>query len=310
MKALLSWSGGKDSALAFAEVRRGRPDVEIVALWTTVGADRQRVSGHGVREELLRDQADALGMPLRILSLPAPTSAQGEGAGRPFLTSMEIYEKHMLASLCESREGIEGVIFGDLFLQDLRDYREGLVARAEIAPIFPLWGKNTRELFEFFISQGYRAVTAAIDPKKLGDEWAGLALDRRFLEDLPAGVDPCGENGEYHTFVHDGPIFRCGRLPIRRQGIPRTLSFSRIVASRRSFGLNRRVARSKSAWNGSLGDGMILRVGDSNQSRDDWFWNASGRRLSPRRWKNRRRDWRSRIDFERMPQNPQRPRSG
>lgn len=190
----LSWSGGKDSALALRELQRSA-QCEVVALLTTVTVGYDRISMHGVRRELLHQQAEALGLPLREV-LIAPKAVNVE------------YEARMgKAFEAFRREGIRHVAFGDIFLEDLKRYREQLLARFDLECVFPLWQRGTRELIETFRTLGFRAVTCCVDPRVLDESFVGRELDESFLRDLPPGVDPCGENGEFHSFVFNGPNF-------------------------------------------------------------------------------------------------------
>jgi uncharacterized protein (TIGR00290 family) len=190
----MSWSGGKDSALALHEIIE-TGGYEIKALLTTVTADFDRISMHGVRRSLLHAQASSLGLPLEEVWIP-------KGA------SNETYEAQMRAALSKQRDaGVEAVAFGDLFLRDIRDYREDRLGRAAMRGLFPLWGRDTGRLSREFIELGFRAVVCCVDPRRLGKEFCGREFDRSFLDSLPPGVDPCGENGEFHTFVYAGPIF-------------------------------------------------------------------------------------------------------
>jgi uncharacterized protein (TIGR00290 family) len=192
---LLSWSGGKDSALALHTLRQ-TPGVEVSGLLTTVTEDYDRISMHGVRRALLEKQAAAAGLPLHVISIP------------PDCTN-EIYEERMAAALAPHRaQGIRRVAFGDLFLEDIRAYRETRLAGAGMEALFPVWGRDTAELALSFIAQGFQAVLVCVDTDALDPAFAGRAFDADLLRDLPAHVDPCGENGEFHTFVHAGPIFR------------------------------------------------------------------------------------------------------
>lgn len=194
-KVLLSWSSGKDSAWAF-EVLRKKEDFEIVGIFTTVNAAFERVAMHAVRQELLEMQADSLGLPLRVIAIPYPCSD-------------EAYEKVMRAFIAEVKEeGVEYMAFGDLFLEDVRQYRCRNLKSTGIEPIFPLWGCMTKNLAQEMIAQGLRARITCVDPRKIPAEFAGLEFDSAFLDALPAECDPCGENGEFHSFVYDAPFFK------------------------------------------------------------------------------------------------------
>ena len=193
---VLSWSGGKDSALALARLRAD-PAVEIVGLMTTVTAGYDRVSIHGVRRDLLHAQADALGLPLVEVALE-PRS------------SNEAYERATADALAELRARMPGVrrlAFGDIFLEDVRRYRETLVGGLEFGAVFPLWGEASATLAEEVIACGIAARLVCVDTQALPAAFAGRAYDAALLRDLPAGTDPCGERGEFHTFVSDGPGF-------------------------------------------------------------------------------------------------------
>lgn len=199
---LLSWSGGKDSALALREIVRSR-EYNVKALLTTVTAEFDRISMHGVRRSLLHAQASSLGLSLEEIWIPKNSSN-------------EIYEAQMEAVLTKYRErGVEQVAFGDLFLQDVRSYREDRLAQIGMKGVFPLWGRDTGKLAREFIELGFRAVVCCVDPSKLPGEFCGREYDSAFLESIPSTVDPCGENGEFHTFVYAGPVFR-GEVPITR----------------------------------------------------------------------------------------------
>jgi uncharacterized protein (TIGR00290 family) len=193
----LAWSGGKDSSLALAALRAD-PDVEVVALVTTVTADFQRISMHGVRRAVLDAQVAALGLPLVQATIPAAASNL-------------IYEEALAAALMEVRRrrpDVRHLAFGDLFLTDVRAYREELLGRLGWDPLFPLWGRDTAALAREFITAGYRAILTCVDTTQLAAEFAGREFDAALLADLPASVDPCGEQGEFHTCVFAGPIFR------------------------------------------------------------------------------------------------------
>jgi len=191
---LLSWSSGKDSAFALLELARD-PSVEVRGLLTTVNSTHDRVAMHAVRRELLRAQARAARLPLVEIEIPYPCSN-------------EQYEAAVRAALEPQRAaGIEAVAFGDLFLPDVRAYRERNNARLGLDSLFPLWGRDTRALAAEMIARGQRAVLTSVDPRQLPASFAGRAFDAALLAELPASVDPCGENGEFHTFVHAGPQF-------------------------------------------------------------------------------------------------------
>jgi len=195
VKALLAWSSGKDSAWSLHVLRR-QEGVEVVGLLTTVNEAFDRVAMHAVRRELLEAQAGAAGLPLRAVPIPYPCPN-------------DVYESAMAGALAEARAaGIEAVAFGDLFLQDIRRYREERMAATGLRPLFPLWGRPTRALAEEMIDGGLRARLTCVDPMALDPSFAGRAFDRDLLEALPSGVDPCGERGEFHTFAWDGPMFR------------------------------------------------------------------------------------------------------
>jgi uncharacterized protein (TIGR00290 family) len=198
---LFCWSGGKDSAMALHALRQ-RPDVHIAALLTTVTETCDRVSMHGVRRELLVRQAESIGLPLDEVRIP-PQCVN------------PVYEARMEEALrARYAEGVRTVSFGDIFLEDLRAYREKNLARIGMTALFPIWKRDTRELIAEFHENGFRAIAACVDPRVLDRSFAGRELDQAFFSDLPAGVDPCGENGEFHTFVFAGPIFR-KPIPVR-----------------------------------------------------------------------------------------------
>jgi uncharacterized protein (TIGR00290 family) len=192
-KCLLSWSSGKDSAWAL-HVLRTEGKVDVVGLLTTVSEPFDRVAMHGVRRELLAAQARAAGLPLRAIELPVPCSN-------------DEYERRMAAALAEARsEGIEHVAFGDLFLEDVRRYREERLAGTGIAPLFPIWGRPTAALAGEMLRAGLRAWLTSVDPRQIPDTLAGRSWDEHLLAELPADADPCGEKGEFHTFVCAGPM--------------------------------------------------------------------------------------------------------
>ncbi|HEY1614286.1 MAG TPA: hypothetical protein VGF97_11390 [Rhizomicrobium sp.] len=194
-RVVLSWSGGKDCCLALDKLRQGS-DLEVVGLLTTLTGDFDRVSMHGVRRAILERQAERLGLPLHIVEI-------SHGAGN------EEYESQTARALEALRDqGITAVVFGDLFLRDVRLYRERMLAPLALEALFPLWGMDTRALLGAFIDRGYRAVIVCVDPSRLAPSFAGRVIDATFADSLPDSVDPCGENGEFHTFVFDGPLFR------------------------------------------------------------------------------------------------------
>jgi uncharacterized protein (TIGR00290 family) len=209
---LFCWSGGKDSAMALHVVSK-RPDVRVVALLTTVTETYDRISMHGVRRELLVQQVESIGLPLHEVRIP-PQCVN------------PIYEARMEEALrIYYAEGVRTVAFGDIFLEDLRAYREKNLARIGMTALFPIWKRDTRELIHSFHAARFRAIAACIDPKALDRSFAGRELDESFFRDLPAGADPCGENGEFHTFVFDGPIFR-NPIPFRAGEVVERDSFT------------------------------------------------------------------------------------
>jgi len=194
-KAWLSWSSGKDAAFALHEVRRAG-ELEVIRLLTVVTDRFDRVSMHGVREELLSAQAAAVGLPLEKVRIPSPC---------PNAT----YERAMSAALARaSGEGVQHIVFGDLFLDDVRAYRERRLAELGMRGVFPLWGRPTRQLAFQMIRAGVRSTICCLDPRQLSRSFAGRRFDRTLLSELPKAVDPCGERGEFHTCVTDAPGFR------------------------------------------------------------------------------------------------------
>ncbi|HTK52645.1 MAG TPA: diphthine--ammonia ligase [Gemmatimonadaceae bacterium] len=192
---VLSWSGGKDSALALHELLMD-PTVDLRGLLTTVTDGYDRVSMHGVRTSLVAAQAAALEIPLCSVRIPpSATNEQYEHAMVDVLTAIH-------------RRGIEAIAFGDLFLADVRAYRERLVAGTGLRPLFPLWGRATVGLAQRFVSCGFRAVVVCVDPRQIDVSHCGAEFDEALLGALPESTDPCGERGEFHTFVYDGPMFR------------------------------------------------------------------------------------------------------
>ncbi len=194
-KALLAWSSGKDSAWAL-HVLRERGEVEVVGLLTTINRTFDRVAMHAVRTELLRAQAAAADLPLWPVPIPWPCSNAE-------------YEAAMAAAMMRAlSDGIDRVAFGDLFLEDVRRYREERLGAVGVTPMFPIWGTPTDALARRMIDGGLRARLTCVDPKALDARFAGREFDAALLAELPAAVDPCGERGEFHTFAHDGPMFR------------------------------------------------------------------------------------------------------
>lgn len=200
MTTWLSWSSGKDSAWSLETLRRD--GVTVTGLFTTVNAQFDRVAMHAVRRTLLEAQAKAAGLPLHVIDIPYPCPNAD-------------YERIMGAFVAVARaQGVEAMAFGDLFLADIRAYREKQLAGTGIAPLFPLWKRDTRKLAEEMIGGGLVTHITCVDPRKLDRTFAGRRFDRALLADLPAGIDPCGENGEFHTFVSAGPMFH-EAVPIR-----------------------------------------------------------------------------------------------
>ena len=193
-RAWMSWSSGKDSALALHEAR-STEGLDVVGLLTTVNTSFDRVAMHGVRRVVLEAQAAALGLPLHVVELPWPCPN-------------EIYEEGMSVAVGEARgSGIEAMVFGDLFLEDIRRYREAALEGTGLTPVFPLWLRSTSDVARSLLALHFRAVVVCVDPSQAPAEIAGRWYDAALLDDLPAGVDPCGENGEFHTVVVDGPGF-------------------------------------------------------------------------------------------------------
>jgi uncharacterized protein (TIGR00290 family) len=201
-KILLAWSGGKDSALALYEIIRTR-EYDVAALLTTVTEGYDRVSMHSVRRTLLEQQVNSLGFPFEEVRIPEEASSEAYGS-----KMRQVLEKYL-------EQGVQSVAFGDVFLEDVRVYREKNLARVGMKAVFPLWGRDSRDLVVDFMDAGFKAVVTCVDTAVLGKEFAGREIDEEFLRALPPTVDPCGENGEYHSFVYDGPILR-ERVAYRR----------------------------------------------------------------------------------------------
>lgn len=190
----MSWSGGKDSSMAFYQAKK-IPGLKVLALLTTVTEGYDRISMHGVRRTLLEQQAESLGVPVDKVYISRQSSN-------------EEYEKRMREKLLHYKnQGVSSVVIGDIFLEDLRKHREAKLSEIAMSGIFPLWKRDTVELAHTFIDLGFKAVITCVDSQALDKAFVGRTFDRQFLSDLPVGVDPCGENGEFHSFVYDGPIF-------------------------------------------------------------------------------------------------------
>lgn len=191
---LLSWSSGKDSAWALHNVMQN-PAYKAKGLFTTITRDFDRVSMHGVRTELIRLQAEAIGLPLYLITLPYPCS------NKQYESIMQEFVDKVLSM------GIDFMAFGDIYLEDVRRYREEKLTGSGITPLFPIWGQTSREISKGLISLGFEAYITSLDPDKIPGRFIGQKYNQEFLNQLPSSVDPCGENGEFHTFVTDGPIF-------------------------------------------------------------------------------------------------------
>jgi uncharacterized protein (TIGR00290 family) len=198
-KVLVSWSGGKDSAMALYEIQKV-PKYEILSLLTTVTEDYDRISMHGVRSTLLQQQAQSLGLPLEKILIPKNVSTKE-------------YESKMEITLTEfQQDGVSSVVFGDIFLEGIRNYREEKLSQIGMTGLFPLWKRESAYLAQAFIDLGFKAVVTCVDSKVIDNTFIGRLIDERFLAELPANVDPSGENGEFHSFVFEGPIFK-ERIP-------------------------------------------------------------------------------------------------
>lgn len=194
-KSFFNWSGGKDSSLALYHIlQEGKYSIE--KLLTNVNGQHRRISMHGVREELLDQQSRCIGIPLQKLVL----------ADQP---SMAEYEEQMMHTMKQlQEEKFTYSVFGDIFLEDLKAYREAQLAKVQMTAVFPLWKRDTNRLIHEFIDLGFKTVVVCVKAELLDESFAGRIIDKDFLKDLPGNVDPCGENGEFHTFVFDGPIFK------------------------------------------------------------------------------------------------------
>jgi len=194
-RVLFAWSGGKDSAMTLHEMRKNG-GYDIAALMTTVTEDYDRVSMHGIRRVLVEQQAESIGLPLEeVLITKDADNQQYEDRMREFLTGYR-------------ERGVTGVVFGDIFLEDLKEYREEKLALVDMEAVFPIWKRDTKEMSRTFIELGFRAVITCVDTEALDGGFSGREYNESLLADLPENVDPCGENGEFHSFVYDGPVFR------------------------------------------------------------------------------------------------------
>lgn len=193
-QAIFCWSGGKDSAYALHQILQAG-EYEVKYLLTTINGEFQRISMHGVRELLLEQQASAIGIPLLKVKVYQGSNSE--------------YEQQMAQTLLQAKaEGISHVIFGDIFLADLRAYREKNLAQVGLEAVFPLWQKNTTQLINDFIAQGFKTITCCVSDAYLNEQWVGREINQQFVAELPAQVDACGENGEYHSFCYDAPYFK------------------------------------------------------------------------------------------------------
>lgn len=195
----MNWSSGKDSALALYSVQQ-KKEYNIEKLFTTLDASSERISMHEVRKELLLAQAENIGLDIQVVDISTQTS-------------MEDYNRKMEKQITKLKEeGFVASVFGDIFLEDLKKYREDQLSKSGVEAVFPLWQKDTSELIHQFVELGFKAIVACTNSRFLSDDFCGRIIDKNFIADLPRNVDPCGENGEFHTFVFDGPIFK---KPIR-----------------------------------------------------------------------------------------------
>jgi len=193
-KAIFCWSGGKDSAYCLHKALAEQL-FDVTYLLTTVNGKHQRISMHGVREELLEKQAESIGIKLLKVKVSEGTNSE--------------YERQMETTLLKAKsEGIQHVIFGDIFLEDLRAYREQNMAKIGMQCVFPIWKLDTKWLIHDFIEKEFKTVTCCVNDGYLNENWVGKEIDKTFVEQLPGNVDPCGENGEFHTFCYDGPVFK------------------------------------------------------------------------------------------------------
>ena len=193
-KVMVSWSGGKDSALALHKVMKD-PNYEVCGIFSTTSEESGRLPVHEVKNQLLQKQSNAIGIPLTIIPIPLHASN-------------EMYEQCLGTFFRQWQEkGVDMIVYADLFLEDIKSYRDQLLDQYKMKGYYPLWGTASREVGNMFIFEGFQALVTTIDREKLGEEWVGKIYDFSFLKELPEPIDPCGENGEFHTFVYDGPTF-------------------------------------------------------------------------------------------------------
>jgi uncharacterized protein (TIGR00290 family) len=218
-KAIFNWSSGKDSALSLYKILQN-PDYKIEYLLTSVNEQFQRISMHGVRVKLLEAQAKSLGLPLKIMQIPE-------------MPTMEVYETVMMQTLTElKKEGITHSVFGDIFLEDLRKYREDQLSKIGFEGVFPIWKIPSKELIDEFLQLGFKTIVVCVNERYLDKSFVGRIIDQNFINDLPENVDLCGENGEFHTFTFDGPIFsepinfEIGEIVYRKYEKPKTEDLS------------------------------------------------------------------------------------
>ncbi len=214
-RAIFNWSSGKDSALTLYKILKNS-ECQIEYLLTSVNQQFQRISMHGVRVELLEAQSKSIGIPLKILQIPE-------------MPSMEVYENVMTETLIELKnDGITHSVFGDIFLEDLRKYREDQLAKLDFTAVFPIWKIPTKDLIQEFILLGFKTIVVCVNERYLDKSFVGRVIDQDFINDLPENVDVCGENGEFHTFTFDGPIFskpinfEIGEIVYRKYEKPKT----------------------------------------------------------------------------------------
>ncbi|WP_143961892.1 adenine nucleotide alpha hydrolase [Litoribacter populi] len=209
IKVSLSWSGGKDSAFALWKLQKDKR-YEVVSLHTAFNEETRRVGLHGTPEYLIETQADAIGIPLEKIFFPS------EATNEAYENAMEEFYDKMIS------DGVHHVAYGDIFLEDLRKYREDQLSKKSLQGVFPLWGRNTERLIHDFLYNGFKTLICAADGEKIEEEWVGRTLDNNFLKNLPPSVDPCGENGEYHSFCFAGPVFKKTILPKVTEVIPKS----------------------------------------------------------------------------------------